>query len=113
MIKTHTATIIFYSWSKTKEDTKQIERIRRFARRENLRVIGDRLEHTVGIPFYLPNEDSELGYDTTVIPHVEHRYFLKVAAARPAKLHELVSLLQAYASYCGMNTRLFGWEQEE
>lgn len=107
------ATIVFYDWTTKKEDTKKILRIQRFARREHLPIVQDILEYTSGIPFYLSAGTFEEGITPPSVPRCEHRYFLSISAANPVRMHLLVSLLEAYAAYCGIHSRLYSWKENQ
>lgn len=122
MVK-YRAKLIFYSWTLSQEDTAAVKRIQRLCRRENLVIVGDTYTcntYTDVLPdelrqmsqhFYEPSESHSEG---RISVSFEHQYTVVVEKRDPVKLQQLVSLLQAYASYIGIHSRLIHfWQSQE
>lgn len=106
------ATIIFYdSVLDSEEGSKRLTRLQRMIHREHLSVssehferMPDTLDDLLGTPQGLQSEPRLL------LPEV--RYTIVAEAQDPKRLYALVSLLRAFAEYCGIHSRLYQWVAE-
>lgn len=104
----HKATVIFYENVEPGADAKRLMRIQRMIHREGLPAIGEKVEHTPGIPGDLSSTPQ-----ASALPLLpESRYWVSFEVSDPKRLHALISSLRAFAEYCGINSRLYQWVTE-
>ena len=109
-MKKFTATIIFYAWTDSSSNFGKLEKLQKFLRREHLLISGDKLE-CLPYRLNLPGVSKEIAeslyqLNQSPISH-EHRYWIVLEYAQLEKLHKATALVQAYAFYIGVNSRIF------
>lgn len=116
-MKKSTACVIFYSWTESNSDTRKIEKLRKFFRREGLSISIDKYEcrqYKLLLPddvlqFSEPfSQSNQMGFPVDA----EHVYTVFFQYSDSSKLHSVVSLVQAYASYIGIHSQLKSWVVE-
>ena len=112
IMKRYFSTLIFYSDTSEESDTSEIDKVRRFVRREHLPVIADKCEYNLNKLFisekFLPGLPPVSADSSPQL--FEHQYFVTVSSGNLMKLHTLVSLLQSYAAYIGIRSRIYAME---
>lgn len=110
----HKATIIFYDTALDSEaGSKRLTRLQRMIHREHLSVSAEHFERMPGTLDDLlgtPQASQSPAEPRPLLPEV--RYSVVAEAQDPKKLYALVSLLRAFAEYCGIHSRLYQWAAE-
>jgi hypothetical protein len=92
-MKKSIACVIFYSWTGSENDTRKIDKIRRFVRRERLSVDGDKYEcnsYTMALPDTLHQIAEPLSGNSEIPCGYQHMYFVWFSCADQIKLHKTV-----------------------
>ena len=108
-MKKFRASVIFYSWTNSTSDTKKIDKIRQFVRREHLSVDTDKyecIEHKLVVPDILLQSLKPFVQQDQLPSDTEHQYSISLCYSDAKKLHLAISLVQSYASYIGIHSRL-------
>ena len=114
-MKKFTATIIFYAWTDSSSNFGKLEKLQKFLRREHLLVSADKLE-CLPYKINLPGVSKEIAValyhmDQSPVSH-EHRYWLVLEYSQLEKLHKAVALVQTYAFYIGVHSRIFSMKSK-